>query len=170
MPELIAPIARLHAAWLEAHAEWGPEARVLGLDRVLAVCALDNVASVKTIERCRGVFDAWEPAPAPEAETRIMAVMPAQVTAGERFLDVTNRVGPAGYWQRASAFELLAAQSDLLPDDKVATVSPRWRRWMRWWQARSATRPCSTPMSVTVAAMRHLPGTRRRRLAGSPGR
>jgi len=24
MPELIAPTARLHAAWLEAHTEWGP--------------------------------------------------------------------------------------------------------------------------------------------------
>ncbi|GAA3345233.1 hypothetical protein GCM10020358_51510 [Amorphoplanes nipponensis] len=24
MPALIAPTARLHAAWLEAHAEWGP--------------------------------------------------------------------------------------------------------------------------------------------------
>ncbi len=24
MPELIAPSARLHSAWLEAHAEWGP--------------------------------------------------------------------------------------------------------------------------------------------------
>lgn len=24
MPDLIAPTARLHAAWLEAHAEWGP--------------------------------------------------------------------------------------------------------------------------------------------------
>ncbi len=24
MPELIAPTARLHTAWLEAHAEWGP--------------------------------------------------------------------------------------------------------------------------------------------------
>jgi predicted acetyltransferase len=33
------------------------EARVLGLDRVLAVCAVDNVASVKTIERCGGVFE-----------------------------------------------------------------------------------------------------------------
>jgi predicted acetyltransferase len=156
MPELVAPAARLHAAWLEAHAEWGPgrhedgfglgpydevdspagfaawvsrlidqsdpaktidvgkhrctyrwiiesdrvlggialrdgdddyvlwaghigygirpsarrrglatwavgrmldEARALGLDRVLAVCAVDNVASVKTIERCGGVFE-----------------------------------------------------------------------------------------------------------------
>jgi predicted acetyltransferase len=156
VPELIPPTTRLHAAWLEAHAEWGPgqhedgfglepsdevdsptgfaawltrltsqsdpaktidvgrhrcmyrwiaesdrvlggialrqgrddyvrwaghigygirpsargrglaawalgrmldEARVLGLDRVLAVCAIENVASVKTIERCGGVFE-----------------------------------------------------------------------------------------------------------------
>jgi RimJ/RimL family protein N-acetyltransferase len=33
------------------------EARALGLDRVLAVCAVDNGASVKTIERCGGVFE-----------------------------------------------------------------------------------------------------------------
>jgi predicted acetyltransferase len=33
------------------------ETRVLGLDRMLAVCAVDNVASVKTIERCDGVFE-----------------------------------------------------------------------------------------------------------------
>ena len=155
MPELIPPTARLRAAWLEAHAEWGPgqhedgfglrpsdevrsragfaawlarlasqsepavtdagasrcafrwiveddrvlggialryggdqylpptghigygirpsarrrglaswalgqmldEARAVGLDRVLIVCAVDNVASVKTIERCGGVFE-----------------------------------------------------------------------------------------------------------------
>ena len=156
MPELIAPTVRLHAAWLEAHAEWGPgphedgfglgpsdevdsptgfaawvarladqsdpakpiaagkhrctyrwivendrvlggialrhdssdyvrwaghigygirpsarrrglatwalglmldEARRLGLDRVLIVCAVDNAASVKTIERCGGVLE-----------------------------------------------------------------------------------------------------------------
>ena len=33
------------------------EARTLGLDRLLAVCAVDNVASMKTIERCGGVFE-----------------------------------------------------------------------------------------------------------------
>jgi predicted acetyltransferase len=33
------------------------EARTLGLDRLLAVCALNNVASAKTIERCGGVFE-----------------------------------------------------------------------------------------------------------------
>jgi predicted acetyltransferase len=152
MPELIPPTERLHAAWLEAHAEWGPgqhedgfglrptdevespdgfaawvswlasrsdpsggahrclyrwivegdrvlggmalrygsddyvrwaghigygirpserrrglaswalgeilgDARGVGLDRVLVVCAVDNLASGKTIERCGGVFE-----------------------------------------------------------------------------------------------------------------
>ncbi|TQM33615.1 GNAT family N-acetyltransferase [Nocardia bhagyanarayanae] len=143
MPELIAPTTRLHAAWLEAHAEWGPglhedgfglrasdevespdgfaawvarlsgarsciyrwivegdrvlggialrsdefaersghigygirpsarrrglatwalgrmldEARALGMDRVLAICAADNIASAKTIERHGGVLE-----------------------------------------------------------------------------------------------------------------
>lgn len=33
------------------------EARGLGLDRLLVVCAPDNVASAKTIERCGGVFE-----------------------------------------------------------------------------------------------------------------
>jgi predicted acetyltransferase len=156
MPELIPPTTRLHAAWLEAHAEWGPgqhedgfglrpsdevrspagfaawltrltsqseavegvavgthrclyrwifedgrvlggmalrygsddyvrsaghigygirpsarrrgvatwalgqildEARAVGLDRALLVCAVDNRVSAKTIERCGGVLD-----------------------------------------------------------------------------------------------------------------
>ena len=156
MPELIPPTARLHAAWLEAHAEWGPgqhedgfglrssdevestagfaawltrlasqseavagvtlgthrclyrwivegdrvlggmalrygsddyvrwaghigygvrpsarrrglaswalgqildEARAVGLDRALLVCAVDNPASARTIERCGGVLE-----------------------------------------------------------------------------------------------------------------
>lgn len=157
MPELIAPTVRLHDAWLEAHAEWGPgqhedgfglssadevetaagfaawiarlaeqpargslwwivegdrvlggialrhgspkaaasdyvrwaghlgygirpsarrrglgvwalqraleEARALGLDRVLAVCAPDNTGSVRTIERCGGVFEGFGETP-----------------------------------------------------------------------------------------------------------
>jgi predicted acetyltransferase len=154
MPELIPPTARLHAAWLEAHAEWGPgqhedgfglrpsdevrspagfaawlarlasqpdpaqgaagrrclyrwiveddrvlggmalrygsddyvrwaghigygirpsarrrglgswalgqtldEARAVGLDRALLVCAVDNLSSAKTIERCGGALE-----------------------------------------------------------------------------------------------------------------
>ncbi|MCP2275596.1 Predicted acetyltransferase [Nocardia amikacinitolerans] len=143
MPELIAPTTRLHAAWLEAHAEWGPglhedgfglrasdevesadgfaawvarmsgarscvyrwivegdrviggialrfdefaersghigygirpsarrrglatwalgrmldQARALGMDRILAICAADNLASAKTIERHGGVLE-----------------------------------------------------------------------------------------------------------------
>lgn len=151
MPELIAPTARLHAAWLDAHAEWGPgvhedgfglsptdevdspagfatwvtrltdeseqagrapctyrwiveddrvlggialrhgfgefvqsaghigygirpsarrrglatwalgrileEARMLGMEKVLLVCAADNIASIKTIERHGGTLE-----------------------------------------------------------------------------------------------------------------
>lgn len=141
MPELIEPAARLHAAWLEAHEEWGPgvhedgfglepgdevespsgfadwvaglaeragctyrwvvegdrvlggialrheaspfgdigygirpsargrglatwalgwmldEARALGLDRILLVCAVDNLASAATIEHNGGVLE-----------------------------------------------------------------------------------------------------------------
>jgi predicted acetyltransferase len=156
MPELIAPTARLHSAWIDAHEEWGPglhedgfgvgplddvdspigfadwvtrlakesdpstpveagqigcvyrwivqsdrvlggialrygpndyvlqvghigygirpssrrrglatwalgrmldEARTLGLDRVLLVCAVDNLASMKTIEQQGGIFE-----------------------------------------------------------------------------------------------------------------
>ena len=33
------------------------EAQGLGLDQVLVVCAADNVASAKTIERCGGIFE-----------------------------------------------------------------------------------------------------------------
>ena len=33
------------------------EARTLGLNRILAVCVVDNAASVKTIEHCGGVFE-----------------------------------------------------------------------------------------------------------------
>jgi predicted acetyltransferase len=53
----IRPSARGHglAAW--ALGRMLDEARVLGLDRVLAVCPIENVASVKTIERCGGVFE-----------------------------------------------------------------------------------------------------------------
>lgn len=146
MPDLIAPTTRLHHAWLDAHAEWGPgrhedgfgltptdeigspegfaawvarlagesdratcrwivengrvlggialrhgftdyvrwaghigfgirptarrrglatwalgrmieQARILGMDRVLIVCAIHNVASAKTIERLGGAFE-----------------------------------------------------------------------------------------------------------------
>jgi predicted acetyltransferase len=33
------------------------EARAIGLDRALLVCAVDNLASAKTIERCGGVLE-----------------------------------------------------------------------------------------------------------------
>jgi predicted acetyltransferase len=53
----IRPSARRRGlgAWALAHIL--DEARGLGLDRVLAVCAVDNAASVRTIERTGGVFE-----------------------------------------------------------------------------------------------------------------
>ena len=53
----IRPSARRRGLATCAMGQMLDEARVLGLDRVLAVCAADNVASVKTIERCGGVFE-----------------------------------------------------------------------------------------------------------------
>ncbi|OLB74471.1 MAG: GNAT family N-acetyltransferase [Actinobacteria bacterium 13_2_20CM_2_71_6] len=53
----IRPSARRRGLATWAMGRMLDEARVLGLDRVLAVCAVDNVASVKTIERCGGVFE-----------------------------------------------------------------------------------------------------------------
>ena len=53
----IRPSARRRGLATWAMSRMLDEARALGLDRVLAVCAVDNVASVKTIERCGGVFE-----------------------------------------------------------------------------------------------------------------
>lgn len=53
----IRPSARRRGLATWALSRMLDEARVLGLDRLLAVCAVDNVASAKTIERCGGVFE-----------------------------------------------------------------------------------------------------------------
>jgi predicted acetyltransferase len=53
----IRPSARGHGLATWALGRMLDEARMLGLDRLLAVCALDNAASGRTIERCGGVFE-----------------------------------------------------------------------------------------------------------------
>jgi predicted acetyltransferase len=53
----IRPSARGRGLGTWALARMLDEARRLGLDRVLAVCAVDNAASVRTIERCGGIFE-----------------------------------------------------------------------------------------------------------------
>ncbi len=53
----IRPSARRRGLATWAMGRMLDEARVLSLGRVLAICAVDNVASVKTIERCGGVFE-----------------------------------------------------------------------------------------------------------------
>ncbi len=57
----IRPSARRRGLATWAMGRMLDEARRLGLKRVLAVCGVDNVASVKTIERCGGVFEGtWD--------------------------------------------------------------------------------------------------------------
>lgn len=51
------PSARGRGVATWAVAQMLDEARDVGLTRVLVVCADDNVASAKTIERCGGVLE-----------------------------------------------------------------------------------------------------------------
>lgn len=44
-------------------------------------------------------------------------------TAGDNYLDVTTRLDMPTYWTRAAAFRLIAAQSDLVPDDAVSRIA-----------------------------------------------
>ncbi len=53
----IRPTARRRGLATWALSRMLDEARELGLGRLLVVCAVDNVASVKTIEHCGGVFE-----------------------------------------------------------------------------------------------------------------
>lgn len=53
----IRPTARRRGLATWAISRMLDEARELGLGRLLVVCAVDNVASVKTIEHCGGVFE-----------------------------------------------------------------------------------------------------------------
>jgi predicted acetyltransferase len=61
---LVEPTARLRDSWLAARgvATWAlgavlDQARTRGLDRVLVACAVDNVASARTIEANGGVLE-----------------------------------------------------------------------------------------------------------------
>lgn len=53
----IRPSERRRGVAAQALIDVLPQARALGLDRVLLVCAADNVASARTIERAGGVFE-----------------------------------------------------------------------------------------------------------------
>jgi predicted acetyltransferase len=58
----VRPSARRRGLGTWALTEMLGEARARGLDRVLLICASDNIASARTIERCGGVR---EPGPGP---------------------------------------------------------------------------------------------------------
>ena len=64
------------------------QARTLGRQRVLAVCAVDNAASAKTIERCGGVLEEVRPTPrAPRGATGSLRELSAVTRADTRAAD-----------------------------------------------------------------------------------
>ena len=102
MPELIAPTTRLHAAWLEAHHEWGPGPHEDGF-------GLDPDDEVESPSG----FAAWvalladEPDPARARCTYRWIVEDGRVLGGialrHRDDDFTRRAGHIGYGIRPSA-------------------------------------------------------------------
>ncbi|MFF0752824.1 GNAT family N-acetyltransferase [Streptomyces sp. NPDC004267] len=66
MPELIAPTARLHASWLESHAEWGPGGHQDGAGLWLAADAdlADPGAFADWVAQLRAQSDRSLPVPA----------------------------------------------------------------------------------------------------------
>lgn len=81
MPELLAPAVRLHRAWLEAHAEWGPGLHEDGF----GLSASDEVESPAG-------FAAWV-----SALTRAGAVHRWLVEDGQVLGGIALRSGPAEY-------------------------------------------------------------------------
>lgn len=53
----IRPSARRHGVATWALRQTLKEARYLGLEQVVAVCAVDNIASARMIERCGGILE-----------------------------------------------------------------------------------------------------------------
>ncbi|MGW6696697.1 GNAT family N-acetyltransferase [Nocardia sp. NPDC055049] len=72
----IRPSARRRGLATWALGEIIAEARVAGMDRVLIVCAAENIGSVKTIERCGGVLESIQ-------DTELGPARRYRITVGE---------------------------------------------------------------------------------------
>jgi len=108
MPELIAPAVRLHAAWLEAHAEWGPGLHEDGF----GLHARDEVASpdglAAWVERLTAQSDATRPAEAGRVHCTYRWIVEDGQVLGAIALrhessDFVRRAGHIGYGIRPSA-------------------------------------------------------------------
>ncbi|WP_410614500.1 GNAT family N-acetyltransferase [Amycolatopsis sp. lyj-109] len=97
VPHLIAPAARLHAAWLDAHAEWGPGRHEDGF----GLLASDEV-------RSPGGFSAWVARLVADASCRYRWIVEADVVLGGIALrhgsgEFVRRAGHIGYGIRPAA-------------------------------------------------------------------
>ena len=108
MPELIAPAVRLHAAWLDAHAEWGPGLHEDGF----GLHARDEVASpagfAAWVERLTAQSDATRPAEAGRVHCTYRWIVEGGQVLGAIALrhessDFVRRAGHIGYGIRPSA-------------------------------------------------------------------
>jgi predicted acetyltransferase len=108
MPELIAPAVRLHAAWLDAHAEWGPGLHEDGF----GLHARDEVASpagfAAWVERLTAQSDATRPADAGRVHCTYRWIVEDGQVLGAIALrhessDFVRRAGHIGYGIRPSA-------------------------------------------------------------------
>jgi predicted acetyltransferase len=108
MPELIAPAVRLHAAWLDAHAEWGPGLHEDGF----GLHARDEVASpagfAAWVERLTAQSDATRPADAGRVRCTYRWIVEDGQVLGAIALrhessDFVRRAGHIGYGIRPSA-------------------------------------------------------------------
>jgi predicted acetyltransferase len=108
MPALIAPDVRLHAAWCQAHAEWGPGLHEDGFGLRAADEADTAAGFAAWVARLAAQEDTARPAGAARAHcTYRWIVADGQVLGAialrHEFSDVVRRVGHIGYGIRPSA-------------------------------------------------------------------
>jgi predicted acetyltransferase len=108
MPELIAPDARLHAAWLQAHAEWGPGLHEDGFG-LRPSDEVDTAAGFAAwVARLTAQEDTAKPVEAGRVHcTYRWIVADGQVLGAialrQEFSDFVRRAGHIGYGIRPSA-------------------------------------------------------------------
>ncbi|MFF0311736.1 GNAT family N-acetyltransferase [Streptosporangium sp. NPDC004379] len=105
MPELIAPTTRLHAAWLEAHTEWGPGVHEDGFGLLPADEVGSPAGFAAWVARLTGESD--------QADAGGVACAYRWIIEGDRVLggialrhgdgEVVRRLGHIGYGIRPSA-------------------------------------------------------------------
>ena len=108
MPELIAPTARLHSAWLEAHNEWGPGLHEDGFGLRLSDDVVSPAGFAAWVARLAAESDLAQPVDAGRGHcTYRWIAEDGRVLGGialrHELSDLVLRVGHIGYGIRPSA-------------------------------------------------------------------